>query len=173
MDLILKNVNPKDVVTRNFSGRKTDYTPEGRRSFKLRIAEEDALQMQADGWPIESWDAKDANGNPTGEKRYALRVHVRFDNFPPEIKMYSGGRMTILGENEVGTLDYAEIEAVGMKIHGSRWTLSNGRTGIKAYLAQMNVKIMENELDEEFAKYLDNDISSAFAAEDSDVPFDV
>ena len=37
---------------RNFSGKETDYSPEGTRQFGVIIDPELAMQLKADGWNI-------------------------------------------------------------------------------------------------------------------------
>lgn len=135
---------------RNFSGKETDYSPEGTRQFGVIIDPELAMQLKADGWNIK----ERANAE---EPTYYLSVAVRFDPFPPKIIMFteSGGR-TILTEDTVCLLDSAEIITADLIISGSPWESKMGGAGIKAYLRTMYVKIHEDKFAAKWNREFDN-----------------
>lgn len=172
MELYLSpnQIDPRDIRRKNFSGRPDNFGNQ-RRTFQLRIAEDDALLMQRDGWPIESWPMKNAQGIPTGETGYAMTIRCDFNPYPPEIRSYSGGKFEILTEKTVGILDSSDIEAIGMRIRTSKWS-RGPKEGITVYLQKMSVKLKEDEMDTFFSQYLDEP-APVYVDDDDQVPFDM
>lgn len=145
----------------NFSGKEIPpYNPEGRRNFcvfidDLRIAEE----MEKDGWNIRWLDPRDEGA----ERKGFLSVAVNFNNIPPKIVLVTSKGQTLLGEEEVGMLDWAEKTNVDITINPRHWD-DNGRHRIKAYLRTMKVSIYEDELEKEIDETYANAPASAMDA---------
>lgn len=136
-----------ELLFRNFSGRSTQFTPEGRRSFSVLIDDGHfANSLIADGWNIKPLKPRDDNDPP----RWQLPVAVFFGKYPPMITMISGNTKTLLGENDVGLLDWADITKVGLIIRPREYDAA-GRHGVKAYLKTMYVTVQEDELAKEYA----------------------
>ena len=57
--------------------------------------------------------------------------------------MIVGRKKTLLDENTIGNLDFAEIENVDVIIRPYNWEV-NGKTGVKAYVQTMYVEIRED-----------------------------
>lgn len=153
----MNNITIRDarIIFRNFSGKPTQYTPEGRRAFSVVIDDERfAETLKEDGWNVKPLKQRD----PDEPIHYQLPVAVFFGNFPPTIKLRSGDNMTDITEETVGSLDWAEIQKVDLTIR-PRMYESAGRKGVKAYLKTMIVTVEEDELLSEY-----NNV-------DDDVPF--
>ena len=49
---ILKGISGKDIRFKNFSGKQTDYNPEGKRTFSILLTDEEAEELASKGWRI-------------------------------------------------------------------------------------------------------------------------
>lgn len=139
--LLIKRAN---LIFKNFSGKETKYTREGKKTFNVVIEDPDtAMALAEEGWNISLLKPR----NEEDEPRWKLPVEARYDNFPPRVVMRRKGRPDVeLDEESVGCLDYAHITNAYVNINASRWVNRDGDTCIKAYLKSMIVDIDEDEL---------------------------
>ena len=151
------SVENAKIIFRNFAGKPSKFNAEGKRNFCLLIDDESANKFKLDGWNVKYLNPRDPDDKP----QPYIQVSVAFDNFPPNIYLISGGKKTKLNEDTVSVLDYAEIENVDLIIRPYNWEVS-GKSGIKAYVKNMYVTIVENEFEK---KYRDLD------SEDENLPF--
>lgn len=137
----------------NFSGKEIPpYNPEGRRNFcvfidDLKIAED----MYQDGWNIRWLEPR----NDGDERKAFLSVAVNYNNRPPKITIITSKGETILDEDDVNMLDWAEKQKVDLTINPRYWE-DNGKQRIKAYLRTMRVWIYEDELEAEIDERYEN-----------------
>lgn len=141
---------------RNFSGKEGKFNPAGRRNFCVMIDPEVARELEDDGWNIKTLKPREDGEEP----QPYLQVSVAYNNFPPKIFMVIGKAKTLLDEDNVGLLDWAEISNVDVIIRPYNWE-ANGKTGVKAYVKTMYVTIEEDK----FAYKYDSDF------DDEDTPF--
>lgn len=146
----VKNLSIKDaeVIFKNFSGKRKEVNgrvvnEEGKRNFCVIIPDDIALKLQEDGWNIRILRPRD-DDEPA---RYYLSVAVNYNyTVPPEIHMVSGRIDTVLDEDSVDTIDYAEIVKINLTIRPRVWNEASGDVRIKAYLKSMVVYIDEDEI---------------------------
>lgn len=134
------------IVFRNFSGKEGMYNREGDRNFSVLLDDEIAEKMEADGWNIKRLKPREEGDEP----QPYLQVSVNFRGRPPRIVMITSRGRTILGEDEVALLDWADISNVDLIVRPYEWAV-NSKTGIKAYLQSIYVTIEEDDLERKYA----------------------
>ena len=139
------------IIFRNFAGRPGKYNDEGARNFGVVIDDPDfAARLSEDGWNVRILKPRD----PEDEPLHYVPVAVNYNRRPPNVIMLSGKAKTILNEDTISCLDYAEIQNVDVVLRPYNWE-ARGDTGVKAYLKSMYVTIIEDEL---AAKYSEDDL---------------
>lgn len=165
-DLILGDVR---IEFRNFAGVKGKYNTEGNRNFCVLLDDRMDLveQLERDGWTIKWLKPRDEGDEPCPY----IKIRVSFDRIPPVIYQITGRGKTRLDENDIGNLDWAEIEnkegernRVDLVVSPYEWDV-NGRSGIKGYVKTMYVRIAEDPF---AAKYYNVPDSANTIADEDD-----
>ena len=154
----------------NFSGKEIPpYNPAGRRNFCVFIDDINiAKDMEADGWNIRWLDPR----NEGDERKAFLSVAVSYANRPPKIYLMSSKGETLLEEEDLNMLDWAEKEQIDLTINPRYWD-DNGKSRIKAYLRTMKVWIYEDELEAEMDdRYENSPVGAKDVVMDDALPFD-
>lgn len=143
-----KNVVMQDVriIFRNFAGKEGQYNREGDRNFAVLLDAKTAKAMEKDGWNVKLLRAREEGD----EDQPYLTVAVNFKGRPPRVVMLTSRGRTNLSEDEVGILDWADIQNVDLIVRPYEWAV-NGKTGVKAYLQSIYVTILEDELELKYA----------------------
>ena len=148
------------IVFRNLSGKPDKFNPQGgKRSFSVVIEDpEFANELKREGWNI-----KQFNPSPDSDEEPAhfISVKVSYNNIPPHIYLCTSKNKTLLNEDTVGQLDYAEISNVDIVITPYQYEMS-GKSGISAYVKTMYVTVVEDEF---ASKYEYDDLN------DEEIPF--
>lgn len=136
------------ITFKNFSGAPGRFNPAGGvRSFHVVLDPEMAQNLAADGWNVKPHPPKDEYQ----EILYTLPVAVSYRLYPPKIVLVTSNGKTVLNEDELHILDFAELVSVDLLINPSSYDFE-GRKGIKAYLKTLYATMYEDELEK---KYMD------------------
>jgi len=139
------NIENARIFWKNFTGTESRYNRAGNRNFCVAIeSREKAEQLLEDGWNV-----KIPEPNLDGSERDPyLQVSVAFNAYPPKIWMIVGDNKTLLSEETVQCLDYADIENVDLVIRPYCWEIQDKqgtKSGVKAYLKNMYVVVKEDK----------------------------
>lgn len=132
---------------RNFAGKASKFNAEGRRNFCVLIPDHMVESLQEEGWNIKFLKPND----DYDETQAYLQVKVSYGNISPRIYIVTErGHKTLLDEDTVGSLDYAEIKNVDVIIRPYTYSV-NGKEGISAYVKNMYVTVYEDEFADKYA----------------------
>lgn len=137
------------LIFRNFTGKKRQYNPEGKRNFAVLLDPEVAVTLEADDWKVKYRPPRDEDEEPQA----FLPVQIKFDSFrPPRIVLITSRGRTNLDQGSVEMLDWADILNVDLIVRPHHWEMDDGRKGTTAYLQTLYVTIEEDPLDAKYAE---------------------
>ena len=142
------NIENAHIMFKNFSGKGSQFNREGDRNFCVRIDDPDlARSLRNEGWNIKQLRPRDEDEEGT----YYLQVKVSFKVSPPRVYMIAGKKKTLLDEEAINSLDYAEIQSADVIITPYNWEI-NGKKGVKAYLKIAYITIEQDAFAAKYAE---------------------
>ena len=138
------------IIFRNLSGKPDKFNPQGgKRSFSVVIDDPKlAKDLIKEGWNVKQFKPRD---DEEGEPGYFLQVKVLYsDRSNPHIYLCTKKSKTMLNEETVGSLDYAEIASVDIVIRPYEYDV-RGQKGVAAYVKTMYVTIVEDEFADKYS----------------------
>ncbi len=134
------------ITYRNFAGEARQYNNAGNRNFNLILRPEDAQMFIDAGFRVRERPPRGEGEDPL----YLMAVNVSYKFRPPRVVVIRGRNKIELNEETISELDYADIEYIDMTIRPYRWTMPDGRTGVKAYLNSMYVTLVTDPYEEKY-----------------------
>lgn len=131
---------------RNFSGKEGRFNAAGKRNFCVFLDRDIGQRLQEDGWNIRWLHPRTEDEEPQAY----LQVEVSFRNIPPTVVQITHRGKTMLDEDTIGSLDWAEIANVDLIIRPYNWEV-NSSHGVKAYLKSMYVTLNEDEFADKYS----------------------
>jgi len=139
------------IAFRNFEGREDVYNRKGDRNFAIIFEKPEVAQkLIDDGWNIKYLKPRDEGDEPTPYLPVAVSYRIR----PPKIALVTSKGISYVPEEQVELLDWVDIETADVSLNPSEWSV-NGKSGVKAYLNSLYVKIVEDYLDQKWTAYVD------------------
>ncbi|MFL5661353.1 MAG: hypothetical protein ACJ8BW_08365 [Ktedonobacteraceae bacterium] len=138
------------LVFRNFTGKEGQYNQEGARNFGVILPEDVAAAMDRDGWNVKYLEPREGNDEEVATPWLSVKLNYKAGR-PPQIYMITSRGKTLLKEETVDQLDWAEITNVDLIVRPFHYDVG-GRTGIAAYAQTMYVTIEEDPLSRKYAE---------------------
>lgn len=137
------------LIFRNFAGAETMYNRKGSRNFSVLFEEGDlASRLIADGWNLKPLPLREDDSI----QMYHLPVAVSYEHVPPRVTLVTQTKQTIMDEDTVGSLDYADLINVDLTITPYVWEVQ-GKTGVKAYLKSGFFVIQEDVFADKYREF--------------------
>lgn len=136
-----KTIEDVTIAFRNFAGKEDQYNRAGNRNFAIFLSPELAEEMEREGWNVKYLREREEGD---GQQAY-LQVAVSYKARPPKIAMVTSKGISYLTEDMVEMLDWVDIETADVTINPYEWVV-NGKTGVKAYVHSLFIKIEEDYL---------------------------
>lgn len=146
-NVIIENAQ---LIFRNFKGREGMYNREGDRNFCVILSAERAAQLEEIGWNVKYLKPREEGDEPTPY----IQVSVGYKIRPPRVSLITSRGKADLGEDEIEAVDYVDIEYADVIFRPYQYSVS-GRSGIKAYLKTLFVKIQEDYLELKYSEVPD------------------
>lgn len=138
------------IAFRNFAGKEDRYNAAGNRNFAILLENHLANELIRDGWSVKYLRPRDEGDEP----QPYIQVNVSYKARPPKICMVTSKSMTYLTEEEIELLDWADIETADVTLNPYDWAV-NGKSGVKAYVHSLYVKIEEDYLQAKWTAYIE------------------
>lgn len=141
-NIVIENAR---IGFKNFVGAAGKFNAAGDRNFCVFLDPGEGERLQEDGWNIRWLTPK----NDDDLLIPYLQVKVKYGKIPPKIYLVTRKSKTLVDEETIQILDWAEIKNIDIIIRPFNWEV-NGKTGVKAYVKSMYVTLQEDDFTEKY-----------------------
>ena len=150
-----KNVPGDQITWRHMevNDRNGLYNQNGVRYFAIKLDDEFANELEAEGWPVIWRNINRDETEPEIMQAY-MKVFLKFGTrFPIDIFLVNANRKskTLLDEDDLDTLhiDSKSIESIDVLVRPYYWTYGD-QHGVKAQVQAMNILLSQSGLDDDY-----------------------
>lgn len=147
--------NFKGEMRRNAKGKVVNN--EGDRNFTIELSLDQAEKFRDMGFTVNTLPGRDDFEEPT----YIMKIKVSYRFKAPKVVVCVGRTKTLLSEETISELDWADVESVDVTFTKSHWTQPD-REGETAYLNSMWVTLMDDPLERKYAEQEPEDEEAPF-----------
>lgn len=138
------------LIFRNFQGKVSQYNKNGEKTVGVLLPDDIAMQAEADGWKVKHLNPRE--DDPEQYRQPWLPVKLSYKFYPPTVVLITNRGKTILNEDGIGMLDWANIQNVDIVIRPYAYPgVNGGPSGISAYVKSLYVTIQEDEFADKYA----------------------
>ena len=159
-NIIIKNIDGRDIRYRNFAGNVSQYNSTGAKKFNLVLNEDIALDLLKRGFNVHSKELD------SGDVMYSLDVFINYGNYSPNIYAIAGDTKKLLDDTTIKALQGADIIKVDLCIRPYHWKAAGNKSGIKAYVKYMYVTIEVDPFADAYAHLDHNELDDEFEYEE-------
>lgn len=138
------------LVFRNFTGKEGQYNQEGARNFGVILPDNIASAMERDGWNVKYLQPRETEDEEEATPWLPVKINYRVGR-PPQIYTITSRGKTLMTEETVEQLDWAEITNVDLIVRPFHYDVG-GRSGIAAYVQTLYATIEEDPLQRKYAE---------------------
>ena len=140
------------LLFRNFAGVQ-DRFGNSARTFCVIIPDDAVEDFQREGFNIKTLKPRDETEEPLP----FIKVKVNFGGRPPKLVSILGKTRTLLNEQTVGALDFADLDRADIAIRPYHGRTRAGVEFCSAYLDKGFFTIVEDELEAMYAEEEDDE----------------
>lgn len=143
------DVEGRAIRFRNFAGKAGKFNNEGEKNFCLILDPQDAQEMAEEGYNIKYLKPKDENDEPIPYVKIKVAYRNRYgemSKIPPKVVQITKAGKTILSEDSVSNLDWAEIDKADISIRPREYEPGK----ISAYLKTMYVTLVQDDFEDRY-----------------------
>lgn len=140
------------LLFRNFAGAQ-DRFGKTARTFCVIVPDDAVDDFRSEGFNVKTLKPRDETEEPLP----FIKVKVNFGGRPPKIVSIVGRTRTLLNEQTVGALDFADLERADIAIRPYHGQTKAGATFCSAYLDKGFFTVVEDELEAMYSEEIDDE----------------
>lgn len=132
----------------HFDGREDTFNSEGEHNFMIIVPEDEALEMQKEGWNIKVMEGREEGDPP----EYLLKVKISYRFEAPMVYIIKGTRRFRADQSDLIDIKRSTCEQIDVIVSPRPW-VQGRESGVSAYVKEMYVKISESRFAAKYEEY--------------------